>query len=124
MPTTSTWSPSARLPAQLLVLQPRPPRFGEKVTTIIGSVRADEISADYLQAVSELGDFGHLFTELHLTQARGIITIAPEWAASVLVTLYGKMHKRERANKALDLCRASDVNTVMPYFIIGAPTRP
>ncbi|MFD8836296.1 hypothetical protein [Streptomyces griseofuscus] len=80
--------------------------------------------ADYLQAVSELGDFGHLFTELHLTQARGIITIAPEWAAPDLDTLYGKMQKRERVNKALDLCRASDVNTVMPYFIIGAPTGP
>ncbi|MGW3263329.1 B12-binding domain-containing radical SAM protein [Streptomyces sp. NPDC001056] len=94
---------------------------GEKVTTIIGSVRADEISADYLQAVTELGDFGHLFTELHLTQARGIITVAPEWAAPDLVALYGKTQKRERVAKAIDLCRANDVNTVMLYFIIGAP---
>ncbi|WP_060954440.1 B12-binding domain-containing radical SAM protein [Streptomyces hygroscopicus] len=95
---------------------------GEKVTTIIGSIRADEISADYLQAVTELGAFGHLFTELNLSQARGIITIAPEWAAPDLVALYGKTQKRERVNKAIDLCRASEhVNTVMLYFIIGAP---
>ncbi|MFJ8543064.1 B12-binding domain-containing radical SAM protein [Streptomyces sp. NPDC093586] len=95
---------------------------GEKVTTIIGSIRADEISADYLRAVTELGDFGHLFTELNLSQARGIITIAPEWAAPDLVALYGKTQKRERVNKAIDLCRASEhVNAVMLYFIIGAP---
>ncbi|MQS37542.1 B12-binding domain-containing radical SAM protein [Streptomyces katsurahamanus] len=95
---------------------------GEKVTTIIGSIRADEISADYLDAVTELGDFGHLFTELNLTQARGIITIAPEWAAPDLVALYGKTQKRERVNKAIDLCRESEhVNTIMLYFIVGAP---
>ncbi|MER5968515.1 radical SAM protein [Streptomyces sp. NPDC002055] len=95
---------------------------GEKVTTIIGSIRADEISADYLEAVTELGDFGHLFTELNLEKARGIITIAPEWAAPDLVSLYGKTQKRERVNKAIDLCRKSEhVNTVMMYFIVGAP---
>ena len=94
----------------------------EKVTTIIGSIRADEISADYLEAVTELGDFGHLFTELNLHQARGIITIAPEWAAADLVALYGKTQKRERVDKAIDLCRMSEhVNTVMLYFIVGAP---
>ncbi|WP_406252809.1 radical SAM protein [Streptomyces atratus] len=95
---------------------------GEKVTTIIGSIRADEISADYLEAVTELGDFGHLFTELNLGKARGIITIAPEWAAPDLVALYGKTQKRERVDKAIDLCRESEhVNTVMLYFIVGAP---
>ncbi|HET6353447.1 radical SAM protein [Streptomyces sp.] len=95
---------------------------GDKVTTIIGSIRADELSADYLDAVTELGDFGHLFTELNLSQARGIITIAPEWAAPDLVALYGKTQKRERVNKAIDLCRASDhVNMIMLYFIVGAP---
>jgi radical SAM superfamily enzyme YgiQ (UPF0313 family) len=95
---------------------------GEKVTTIIGSIRADELSADYLGAVAELGDFGHLFTELNLSQARGIITIAPEWAAPDLVALHGKTQKRERVNKAIDLCRASEhVNTIMMYFIVGAP---
>lgn len=95
---------------------------GDKVTTIIGSIRADEISADYLEAVTELGDFGHLFTELNLSQARGIVTIAPEWAAPDLVALYGKTQKRERVDKAIDLCRASEhVNTIMLYFIVGAP---
>lgn len=95
---------------------------GRRVTTIIGSIRADEINADYLDAVTELGDFGHLFTELHLTQARGIITIAPEWAAPDLVALYGKTQKKERIDRALDLCRNSGkINTVMLYFIIGAP---
>ncbi|MFE9661816.1 radical SAM protein [Streptomyces sp. NPDC005955] len=95
---------------------------GEKVTTIIGSIRADEINADYLEAVTELGEFGHLFTELNLARARGIITIAPEWAASDLVALYGKTQKRERVNKAVDLCRQSEhVNTIMLYFIVGAP---
>ncbi|MGY1435482.1 MULTISPECIES: B12-binding domain-containing radical SAM protein [Streptomyces] len=95
---------------------------GRKVTTIIGSVRADELSAHYLDSVTELGDFGHLFTELNLSQARGIITIAPEWAAGDLVALYGKTQTRERVNKAIDLCRASkDVNTIMLYFIVGAP---
>ncbi|WP_234431339.1 B12-binding domain-containing radical SAM protein [Streptomyces sp. NRRL F-5053] len=95
---------------------------GQKVTTIIGSVRADELSTHYLDAVTELGDFGHLFTELNLTQARGIITIAPEWAAPDLVALYGKTQSRERVDKAIDLCRASrHINTIMLYFIVGAP---
>ncbi|GLF97373.1 B12-binding domain-containing radical SAM protein [Streptomyces yaizuensis] len=95
---------------------------GEKVTTIIGSIRADEISADYLESVIELGDFGHLFTELNLTQARKIITIAPEWATPDLVALYGKTQQRERVDKAIDLCRQSGhINTIMLYFIVGAP---
>lgn len=95
---------------------------GDKVTTIIGSIRADEISADYLDAVTELGDFGHLFTELNLSQARGIITIAPEWAAPDLVALYGKTQTPERVDKAIELCSANrSINTVMLYFIIGAP---
>ncbi|MFD7163598.1 B12-binding domain-containing radical SAM protein [Streptomyces violascens] len=95
---------------------------GRRVTTIIGSIRADEISADYLEAVTELGDFGHLFTELHLSQARGVITVAPEWAAPDLVALYGKTQKKERVDRAIDLCRNNGhINTVMLYFIIGAP---
>ncbi|MEJ8640155.1 B12-binding domain-containing radical SAM protein [Streptomyces sp. MS2.AVA.5] len=98
---------------------------GRNVTTIIGSVRADEVSADYLDAVAELGDFGHLFTELslpHSPQARGIITIAPEWAAPDLVALYGKTQRQDRVDKAIDLCRRNQhINTVMLYFIVGAP---
>ncbi|MFI0827317.1 B12-binding domain-containing radical SAM protein [Streptomyces roseolus] len=95
---------------------------GEKVTAIIGSVRADEITADYLTALSELGDFGHLFTELALDRPRGIVTIAPEFAAGDLVALYGKTLKRERVDKAVDLCRTSGhVSAVMLYFIVGAP---
>ncbi|WP_051804822.1 hypothetical protein [Streptomyces griseus] len=95
---------------------------GEKVTAIIGSVRADEITADYLTALSELGDFGHLFTELALDRPRGIVTIAPEFTAPGLVALYGKTLKRERVDKAIDLCRTSGhVSAVMLYFIVGAP---
>ncbi|MFF4188081.1 B12-binding domain-containing radical SAM protein [Streptomyces sp. NPDC001691] len=95
---------------------------GRTVTTIIGSIRADEINADYLQAVTELGDFGHLFTELRLSQARGVLTIAPEWASPDLVALYGKTQKTERIDRAIDLCRENGgINTVMLYFIIGAP---
>ncbi|MFD5308539.1 B12-binding domain-containing radical SAM protein [Streptomyces ardesiacus] len=94
-----------------------------KVRTIIGSVRADEMTANYLRDVNELGDFGHLFTELSLTQARGIVTIAPEFAAADLVALYGKTMPPERVDQAIDRCRdTSDViNTIMLYFIIGAP---
>jgi radical SAM superfamily enzyme YgiQ (UPF0313 family) len=95
---------------------------GERVTTIVGSVRADEISADYLDAVTDLGDFGHLFTELNLDRPRGVLTIAPEWAAPDLVALYGKTQKRERVDKAVDLCRESGrISMVMLYFIVGAP---
>nr|MDT0524927.1 radical SAM protein [Streptomyces sp. DSM 41633] len=95
---------------------------GETVTTIIGSIRADELTADYLESVTELEEFGHLFTELNLDQARGIITIAPEWASPDLVAMYGKTQRRERVDNAIELCRMSkDVNTVMLYFIVGAP---
>ncbi len=95
---------------------------GETVTTIIGSIRADELTADYLESVTELEEFGHLFTELNLDQARGIITIAPEWASPGLVALYGKTQRRDRVDNAIELCRKSkDVNTVMLYFIVGAP---
>ncbi|MFF8283492.1 B12-binding domain-containing radical SAM protein [Streptomyces albus] len=95
---------------------------GEKVTTIIGSVRADEITVDYLKDVTELGDVGHLFTELNLSKARGIVTLAPEWAAPDLVALYGKTQTRQKIDRAIDLCRDSDrVNSLMLYFIVGAP---
>ncbi|MER7109436.1 B12-binding domain-containing radical SAM protein [Streptomyces sp. NPDC000229] len=121
-PTFTQYKYRAELLDHIRAYADRAADQGEKVTTIIGSIRADEISADYLQAVTELGDFGHLYTELNLTQARGIITIAPEWAAPDLVALYGKTQPRERVNKAIDLCRQSEhVNTVMLYFIIGAP---
>ncbi|MFD9428485.1 MULTISPECIES: radical SAM protein [unclassified Streptomyces] len=96
--------------------------IGETVTTIIGSIRADELTQDYLESVTELGEFGHLFTELQLDQARGIITIAPEWASPDLVAMWGKTQRRERVDNAIDLCRRSnDINTVMLYFIVGAP---
>ncbi|AEM88975.1 B12-binding domain-containing radical SAM protein [Streptomyces violaceusniger] len=121
-PTFTQYRHRRELLDHILAYAKRAEAEGEKVTTIIGSVRADEITQDYLEAITELGDFGHLFTELHLTQARGIITIAPEWASHDLVALYGKTQKRERVNKALDLCRQTGhVNTVMLYFIVGAP---
>lgn len=95
---------------------------GETVTTIIGSIRADELTQDYLESVTELEEFGHLFTELQLDQARGIVTIAPEWASPDLVAMWGKTQRRERVDQAIDLCRQSaDINTVMLYFIVGAP---
>ncbi|AWN24826.1 radical SAM protein [Streptomyces sp. NEAU-S7GS2] len=96
---------------------------GRTVTTIIGSIRADEINAEYLDAVATL-EGGHLFTELHSSQHRdrGIITIAPEWASPDLVALYGKTMTRQRVDHALDLCRENGgVRTLMLYFIIGAP---
>jgi radical SAM superfamily enzyme YgiQ (UPF0313 family) len=97
-------------------------RAQHKVTTIIGSVRADEISASYLSAVAELGEFGHLFTELRMEAVRGIITIAPEFAAPDLVSIYGKTMTPERVGKAIDLCRANpDYSAIMLYFIVGAP---
>lgn len=96
---------------------------GTTVRTIIGSVRADEMSADYLDQVVALGDFGHLYTELHLPQDRqGVITIAPEFAAPDLVAAYGKTMKQHRVDKALDLVRANGrIGAVMLYFIVGAP---
>jgi radical SAM superfamily enzyme YgiQ (UPF0313 family) len=98
-------------------------RSPEPVTTIIGSVRADEISARYLEAVAELGDVGHLFTELNLqVPSRGIITIAPEFAAPDLVRAFNKTMTAARVDKALDLCRTNtDFATVMLYFMVGAP---
>ena len=97
-------------------------RSGGHVTTIIGSVRADELSARYLDAVSGLGEFGHLFTELSLNNERGIITIAPEFASEDLVRMYNKTMTRARVNRALDMCRANgNFPNVMLYFMIGAP---
>ncbi|WP_037788521.1 B12-binding domain-containing radical SAM protein [Streptomyces natalensis] len=99
-------------------------RSEEKVTTIIGSVRADEVSNSYLDAVSELGDFGHILTELHLqNEVRGVITIAPEFANPELVRIFNKTLTRERVNRSIELCSAHpEFNTVMLYFIIGAPS--
>ncbi|MEV7959063.1 B12-binding domain-containing radical SAM protein [Streptomyces sp. NPDC087532] len=94
---------------------------GIRVSTIIGSVRADEMTSDYIHDITELGDFGHLFTELHLNGARGIVTIAPEWADPELVALYGKTMRPERVDRAVDLCRGTAINTIMLYFIVGAP---
>jgi hypothetical protein len=65
-------------------------RSDARVSTIIGSVRADELSARYLDAVAELGDFGHLFTELRLQNTGAVIAIAPEFASPDLVRLYNK----------------------------------
>ncbi|WP_412543001.1 radical SAM protein [Longispora sp. K20-0274] len=97
-------------------------RSGGKVTTIIGSVRADELSARYLDAVTELGDFGHLFAELALDNARGIITIAPEFANPDLVKIYNKTMTPQRVKKAISLCRDNEnIANIMLYFIVGAP---
>ncbi|MFJ6380085.1 B12-binding domain-containing radical SAM protein [Kitasatospora sp. NPDC092039] len=94
---------------------------GIKVSTIIGSVRADEMTSDYLRDINELGNFGHLFTELNLTQARGIITIAPEFASAELLDIYDKTMRPERVNKTIEQCRGTVINTVMLYFLVGAP---
>jgi radical SAM superfamily enzyme YgiQ (UPF0313 family) len=97
-------------------------RSGGQVSTIIGSVRADELSARYLNAVTELGDFGHLFTELKLRNTGPVIAIAPEFAAADLVRLYNKTMTPERVRKALTLFRENGaVANVMLYFIVGTP---
>lgn len=97
-------------------------RASHPVSTIIGSVRADELSERYLAAVSEIGEFGHLFTELRLENQRGIVTVAPEFASEDLVRTYNKTMTRARVNKAIDMCRRSGVfSNIMLYFIIGAP---
>ncbi|MFD8986296.1 B12-binding domain-containing radical SAM protein, partial [Streptomyces sp. NPDC059564] len=121
-PTFTQYRHRRELLAHISAYAHRAASQGEKVTTIIGSVRADELTADYLDSVTELEEFGHLFTELNLDKARGIITIAPEWASPDLVALWGKTQRRERVDHAIDLCRTSrDINTVMLYFIVGAP---
>ncbi|MFJ5851010.1 B12-binding domain-containing radical SAM protein [Streptomyces sp. NPDC092903] len=98
-------------------------RASEKVTTIIGSVRADEVSNTYLDAVNDLGDFGHMLTELALeNEVRGVITVAPEFANSELVRIFNKTLTKERVNRSMEMCgKHPEFNTVMLYFIIGAP---
>ncbi|RCG17928.1 radical SAM protein [Sphaerisporangium album] len=98
-------------------------RTGGQVSTIIGSVRADELTPRYLDAVAKVGDYGHLFTELQLSGTpRGIVTIAPEFARDDLVKTFGKTMTRQRVNKALDLLAAHPhVGHIMLYFIVGAP---
>jgi radical SAM superfamily enzyme YgiQ (UPF0313 family) len=97
-------------------------RSPEPVTTIVGSVRADEVTGRYLDQVAELGDFGHLFTELNLEASRGILTIAPEAAADDLVRILGKTMDTARVHRALDLCRERDeYSTIMLYFMVGIP---
>jgi radical SAM superfamily enzyme YgiQ (UPF0313 family) len=97
-------------------------RSGGQVSTIIGSVRADELSARYLDAVAELGDFGHLFTELKLQNTGPVIAIAPEFATANLVRLYNKTMTPERVRKAIKLFRENGaITNVMLYFIVGAP---
>lgn len=97
-------------------------RMSGRVTTIIGSVRADELSARYLSAVSELGEFGHLFSELRLNSTRGIVTIAPEFASPDLVAIFNKTMTPQRVHKAIELLRENDdFAHIMLYFIIGAP---
>ncbi|MEU6405477.1 radical SAM protein [Streptomyces sp. NPDC046985] len=96
-------------------------RAPEPVSVIIGSVRADEVTAGYLDAVARL-DPGHLFTELSLDAPRGVITIAPEFAAEDLVRIFGKTMDEAKVGRALDLCRATaHFGTVMLYFMLGAP---
>ncbi|MFD9687353.1 radical SAM protein [Kitasatospora sp. NPDC059088] len=96
-------------------------RAPEPVSVIIGSVRADEVTARYLDAVARV-DPGHLFTELQLDAPRGVITIAPEFAAGDLVRIFGKTMDETRVERALDLCRGhSHFGTVMLYFMVGAP---
>ncbi|OLT30498.1 radical SAM protein [Actinomadura sp. CNU-125] len=97
-------------------------RAANKVTTIIGSVRADELSARYLSAVSELGEFGHLFTELKLSSTRGIVTIAPEFASADLVAMFNKTMTLQRVHKSINLLKENeDFAHIMLYFIVGAP---
>ncbi|MFD7027452.1 B12-binding domain-containing radical SAM protein [Streptomyces sp. NPDC059917] len=98
-------------------------RVGGKVTTIIGSVRADEVSNSYLDAVNDLGDFGHMLTELALeNEVRGVITVAPEFANAELVRIFNKTLTKERVNRAIEMCgKHPEFNTVMLYFIVGAP---
>ncbi|TLQ39337.1 B12-binding domain-containing radical SAM protein [Streptomyces marianii] len=122
-PTFTQYRHRAEILQRIRAYRDRAAARGVKVSTIIGSVRADEMTADYLRDVNELGDFGHLFTELSLTQARGIVTIAPEFAAADLVAMYGKTMPPERVDQAIDRCRHSSdvINTIMLYFIIGAP---
>ncbi|MGW2105080.1 B12-binding domain-containing radical SAM protein [Streptomyces sp. NPDC001948] len=121
-PTFTQYRHRTELLQRIRAYRDRAETRGVKVSTLIGSVRADEMTPDYLRDVNELGDFGHLFTELNLTRARGIITIAPEFAAADLVALYGKTMPPDRVDRAIDRCREdSDVNTIMLYFIIGAP---
>ncbi|MFJ1756550.1 hypothetical protein [Kitasatospora sp. NPDC088134] len=96
-------------------------RAEEPVSVIIGSVRADEVTPGYLDAVARL-DPGHLFTELSLEAPRGVLTIAPEFAAPDLVQLFGKTMDEAKVGRALDLCRTrSHFGTVMLYFMVGAP---
>ncbi|RLU82501.1 radical SAM protein [Streptomyces griseocarneus] len=122
-PTFTQYRHRSTLLAHIRAYRNRAADRGITVTTIIGSVRADEMTPDYLRDINELGDFGHLFTELNLAKARGIITIAPEFTDPDLIALYGKTMTPERVDKAIDRLReASDViNTVMLYFIVGAP---
>ncbi|MEU8729359.1 radical SAM protein [Streptomyces tendae] len=97
-------------------------RSEDGVTTIIGSVRADELSTRYLSAVSELGDFGHLFSELKLANARGIVTIAPEFASPDLVAAFNKTMTKDRVNRSLEMLRENEEFAhIMLYFIVGAP---
>ncbi|MFF5980669.1 B12-binding domain-containing radical SAM protein [Streptomyces olindensis] len=98
-------------------------RADEKVTTIIGSVRADEVSNSYLDAVNDLGDFGHMLTELALeNEVRGVITVAPEFANAELVRIFNKTLTKERVDRSMEMCgKHPEFNTVMLYFIIGAP---
>ncbi|MFD6464799.1 B12-binding domain-containing radical SAM protein [Streptomyces goshikiensis] len=121
-PTFTQYKHRRELLAHISAYSKRAAAAGKTVSVIIGSIRADELTRDYLDSVTELEEFGHLFTELNLKQARGIITIAPEWASQDLVEMWGKTQRQDRVDHAIDLCRESrDVNTVMLYFIVGAP---
>ncbi|MFF2618858.1 B12-binding domain-containing radical SAM protein [Kitasatospora sp. NPDC058046] len=120
-PTFTQYRRREELLNRIRAYSDRAAEHGVKVTTIIGSVRADEMTSDYLRDINDLGNFGHLFTELNLTQARGIITIAPEFASPELLDIYYKTMRPERVNKTIEQCRNTVINTVMLYFIVGAP---
>ncbi|MFK0160672.1 B12-binding domain-containing radical SAM protein [Streptomyces sp. NPDC090493] len=97
-------------------------RMDGRATTIIGSIRADELSARYLDAVSQLGDTGHFFTELKLGGPRGIVTLAPEFAAPDLVRIFNKTMTPQRVHRSIDLLRENEhFAHIMLYFIVGAP---
>lgn len=64
-----------------------------------------------------------MVTELRLkNKARGIITIAPEFASPDLVRIFNKTLTRERVYRSVEMCgKHPEFNTVMLYFMIGVP---
>ncbi|MET8979919.1 radical SAM protein [Streptomyces sp. NPDC004539] len=120
--SSATFTQYGRRYALLDRLREHGRRMEGRATTIIGSVRADELSARYLDAVSRLGDTGHFFTELKLGGPRGIVTLAPEFAAPDLLRAFNKTMTAERVHRSIELLRENEhFAHVMLYFIVGAP---